>query len=352
MQILLILAVMALMGCGKKEPVQPSASNTDASKPEPAKAKAIAGDKLWEFETGNWVKSTPAIGPDGTVYFGSGDKKLYAINGKTGVKLWEFETGGWVKSSPAIGSDGTVYVGSYDKKLYAINGKTGVKLWEFETGGDVTSSPAIGSDGTVYVGSDDKRLYAIKTDSKGPANSPWPMRGQNPQHTGRALKTSEVSANPKLTQKQILQFFNTVMLGEWTGVDRNTGEVVEKFTIEWHEKPKSVKANFTVFEEGKITDQQITTITTYDPKLDLFVDKAAAKNGQPERIKHFRWNPIDLIMTAEVIKPKPEPGTDVKLNWKKIAPNIWNFNIQVFKEGEKVFSQQIIQTRKAVPVEK
>ena len=90
-------------------------------------------------------------------------------------------------SSPAICTDGTVYVGSYDKKLYAINGKTGVKLWEFVTGGDVNSSPAIGSDGTVFVGSDDKKLYAIQTDSKGLAESPWPMRGQNPQHTGRVM---------------------------------------------------------------------------------------------------------------------------------------------------------------------
>jgi len=65
---------------------------------------------------------------------------------------------------------------------------TGDKLWEFETGGDVGSSPAIGSDGTVYVGSQDNKLYAIKTDSKGLANSPWPMRGQNARHTGRALK--------------------------------------------------------------------------------------------------------------------------------------------------------------------
>ncbi|MGY8651278.1 MAG: hypothetical protein ACKVKM_10815 [Verrucomicrobiia bacterium] len=60
--------------------------------------------------------------------------------------------------------------------------KPGTVLWEFETGGVVFSSPAIGSDGTVYVGSVDKKLYAIKIDSK----SPWPMRGQNPQHTGRA----------------------------------------------------------------------------------------------------------------------------------------------------------------------
>jgi len=93
-----------------------------------------------------------------------------------------------VRSSPAIGSDGTVYVGADDDKLYAINGKSGVKLWEFEIGRFVRSSPAIGSDGTVYVGADDNKLYAIKTDSKGLAKSPWPMRGQNPLHTGRAMK--------------------------------------------------------------------------------------------------------------------------------------------------------------------
>ena len=93
-----------------------------------------------------------------------------------------------MNSSPAIGSDGTVYVGSQDNKLYAINGKTGGKLWEFETGDNVWSSLAIGSDGTVYVGSEDYKLYAIKTDSKGLAKSPWPMFGQNAQRTGRALK--------------------------------------------------------------------------------------------------------------------------------------------------------------------
>jgi TPR repeat protein len=60
----------------------------------------------------------------------------------------------------------------------------------------VTSSPAIGSDGTVYVGEGGRsgnKLYAIKTDSKGLAKSPWPMRGQNPQHTGRVV----VSASPE-----------------------------------------------------------------------------------------------------------------------------------------------------------
>jgi hypothetical protein len=54
--------------------------------------------------------------------------------------------------------------------------------------GLITLDPAIGSDGTVYVGSIDNKLYAIKTDSKGLAKSPWPMRGQNARHTGRVMK--------------------------------------------------------------------------------------------------------------------------------------------------------------------
>ena len=66
--------------------------------------------------------------------------------------------------------------------------KSGTVLWEFKTGSYVSSSPAIGSDGTVYVGSYDKKLYAIKSDSKGLAKSPWPMRGQNALHTGRVMK--------------------------------------------------------------------------------------------------------------------------------------------------------------------
>jgi hypothetical protein len=69
--------------------------------------------------------------------------------------------------------------------------KIGTPIWEFETGDWVNSSPAIGSDGTVYVGDKGRggnNLYAIKTDSKGLAQSPWPMRGQNPLHTGRVPK--------------------------------------------------------------------------------------------------------------------------------------------------------------------
>jgi len=89
-----------------------------------------------------------AIGSDGTVYIGSRDKKVYAIN-PDGTKKWEFATLSDVYSSPAIGLDGTIYIGSHDNKLYAVNPTTGLKIWEYTTNGDVFASPAIGSDGTI-----------------------------------------------------------------------------------------------------------------------------------------------------------------------------------------------------------
>ena len=94
--------------------------------------------------------------------------KLYAINGKTGSSYGNLKRGGWVDST-TIGFDGTVYVGSEDKKLYAINGKTRIKLWEFETGDRMPATLAISSDGTVYVGSADNKLYAINGKTWGQA---------------------------------------------------------------------------------------------------------------------------------------------------------------------------------------
>ncbi|MBL64321.1 MAG: hypothetical protein CMI30_13055 [Opitutae bacterium] len=192
--IALLAFCLCLGGCGKKK-VEQAAKEPLKTKEAPEKAKpkppSVKPDTvLWEFESVYSLSSSPAIGSDGTVYVGLGNSRLYAINGKSGIKLWEFETGEseYGVSSPAIGSDGTVYVGSDDGKLYAINPKSGAKLWEFETGGDVDSCPAIGPDGTVYVGSKDNKLYAIKTDSKGLAKSPWPMRGQNARHMGRVMK--------------------------------------------------------------------------------------------------------------------------------------------------------------------
>ncbi|MCU1652868.1 MAG: PGF-pre-PGF protein [Pseudonocardia sp.] len=54
----------------------------------------------------------------------------------------------------------TVYVGSYDQKVYALDAATGTERWTHTTGSRVFSSPAVVG-GTVYVGSNDHTLYAL-----------------------------------------------------------------------------------------------------------------------------------------------------------------------------------------------
>jgi outer membrane protein assembly factor BamB len=116
----------------------------------------------WSYTTGFDVISSPAICADGTIYMGSRNDKLYAINPDGSLK-WSYQTAGDVSSSPAVGADGTVYAGSQDNNLYAINPDGSLK-WSYQTAGDVDSSPVIGADGTVYVGSSDNKLYALNPD--------------------------------------------------------------------------------------------------------------------------------------------------------------------------------------------
>jgi len=116
----------------------------------------------WRFETYGRIQSTPTIGEDETIYVGSNDNNLYAVN-SNGVQEWSFETDNPIISSPAIDEDGTVYIGSNDNNLYAVR-PDGTEKWSFETGDSVASSPTIGEDGTVYVGSEDNKLYAINSD--------------------------------------------------------------------------------------------------------------------------------------------------------------------------------------------
>ena len=105
--------------------------------------------------------SSPAIGPDGTIYIGSQDYKVYSVNPGTGQinPGWPFVTGYIVRSSPAIAADGTILIGSYDGKLYALNpdGTSVGAPWPFYTGdcncdGSCNVSDAVYIINYVFVG--------------------------------------------------------------------------------------------------------------------------------------------------------------------------------------------------------
>lgn len=119
------------------------------------------GTNRWQFSTGGKVWSSPALGADETVYFGSLDGQVYAVT-PAGQKAWSFKTGGQIYASPAVGADGSLYITSMDQGLYAL-GPDGTKRWTFTAGGSIFSSPSIAADGTIYFGSRDKKLYAVSS---------------------------------------------------------------------------------------------------------------------------------------------------------------------------------------------
>ena len=69
---------------------------------------------------------------------------------------WTFLTGGPVYGSPAVarvpGTPPTVYIGSYDSHLYALDARTGRQEWRFDVGGPIPGTATVIGH-TVYTSS-------------------------------------------------------------------------------------------------------------------------------------------------------------------------------------------------------
>lgn len=120
------------------------------------------GTLKWKFFNlnGAYQFYTPVIGPDGTIYIGSADNYLYAINSDGSLKWRYFADGPVSSSEPAVASDGTIFFqvqtsNDFYVIFYAVNPDGSLK-WKYQAGQSyemILSSPAIGGDGTIYFGS-------------------------------------------------------------------------------------------------------------------------------------------------------------------------------------------------------
>ena len=133
------------------------------------------GTKQWEEElpSGNFWNSDPTISESGSVvYIGALDNRLHAYHLTGGYGKWSVITGGWVESTPLL-ADSTVFFGSNDGNVYAVNAGNGNIRWKTQLPLAVISKPEKGVMGgveVVFVGGTDASVYAFDMES---GNTVW-----------------------------------------------------------------------------------------------------------------------------------------------------------------------------------
>ncbi len=125
---------------------------------------AKTGRTKWKFRAGP-IESAPLL-VGRILYFGSWDRKVYAINvSKTRKRmLWSAETDAKITAAPAY-ANGTVYVGTFGGRVYALNARTGRQRWRAESFSRFGrreyfyAAPAVAY-GRVFLGNTDGTVYA------------------------------------------------------------------------------------------------------------------------------------------------------------------------------------------------
>lgn len=120
----------------------------------PFNAKANSGALKWSFPLAQYTIGSPVVGGDGTVYVTGGS--LYAIT-PAGAQKWVYSLGGgsfdYSTVTPAIGPDGALYFGAYTGDFYAVN-TAGALLWQLPLNGTFFDTSATSASGTIFVGDD------------------------------------------------------------------------------------------------------------------------------------------------------------------------------------------------------
>ncbi|BBM88263.1 PQQ-binding-like beta-propeller repeat protein [Candidatus Uabimicrobium amorphum] len=118
--------------------------------------------KKWSFAAQNAVTTTPICVKD-TLYFGSADGNMYAIDFTRRRLKWNAKTTGAIHCRPTIHNN-TIYFGNDDRQIYAVNDE-GKTLWRKKMTGKIIASPAV-IDERIYFTSVAGEVVAITPQGK------------------------------------------------------------------------------------------------------------------------------------------------------------------------------------------
>ncbi|MDC7223247.1 MAG: PQQ-binding-like beta-propeller repeat protein [Spirochaetales bacterium] len=202
-----------------------------------------------------------------SLYFGSADGNLYALDINSGYMEWVFRTAGPINSVPTADKDG-VYIGSSDGYIYSLDRNTGQLNWSFRTRAPVNSTIVLHGD-RIFAISDADALYCLDREtgellwslanpiwlrnsfqiwedtvffSPGPPESPQTLacydtvRREYTWYVDTALDMYNWYSFPALKEDRLYYAASGFMNGEWqyrfSCLDRETGETLwQRFDV-------------------------------------------------------------------------------------------------------------------------
>jgi outer membrane protein assembly factor BamB len=137
----------------------------------------------------------PLLQVEDTVYVGTADRFMHALNALDGTERWAFETEHSIWGLPAY-QDGKLFFASMDRTLYALNASTGEELWRTTFSGAMPSGPVLNT-GLVYVSGFDSQVHALDIDS---GEERWAFQADNwvwggPAYDSAAVYFADIAGN-------------------------------------------------------------------------------------------------------------------------------------------------------------
>jgi len=158
-------------------------------------------NQVWRRLLPGPVISSPAITPDGTVYIGSDDARLYALNINDGSNVYSpFQAEDFITSSPVVDASNTVYFSTDDGSVYAV--RNGVQRWvtTLPFGENVSTTACLAPDSSLLVNTDDGSFYAldIRPSAPIPGSVVYRVRWPHPFAKPGQRKSASLCSSPTI----------------------------------------------------------------------------------------------------------------------------------------------------------
>lgn len=108
------------------------------------------GQRLWEIDIAGPMLHAPVLDGDGILYLTAMTEEVIAVNTASQRVVWREPIVGKVWNPPLL-HEGSLYFGTDEKKVYSIDASTGATNWTNDAGSAIIASPVLFGDSIAFT---------------------------------------------------------------------------------------------------------------------------------------------------------------------------------------------------------